>query len=157
MLVGFAMPEYHLGEASVVGRAARDFALTLDGKPARLSDMRGKVVVLDFWATWCQPCVEETPSLNELQSRIAPQGGMVLGVSLDEDASAYDQFLAANHVIFPTYRDASKKIALDYGTFMYPETYLIGRDGRIARKIFGPQDWNSGDIARQIETLLSAR
>ena len=154
LLVAFAMPEYRQGESSLAGKTARDFEFTLDGKPTHLSDLRGKVVVLNFWATWCPPCVEETPSLNALQSQIAPQGGLVLGISLDDDASAYDQFLKDNHVIFPNYRDTTKKIAADYGTHMYPETYLIDRQGKIARKLIGEQSWDQGDLLLYVQNLL---
>ena len=154
LLVGFAMPEYRQGESSLAGTTAKDFEFILDGKLTHLSDLRGKVVVLNFWATWCPPCVEETPSLNSLQAQIAAQGGVVLGVSLDEDAPAYEQFLKDNHVTFPTYRDATKKIALDYGTKMYPETYLIDRQGKIARKIIGGQTWDEGDMLLYVQSLL---
>ena len=85
LLFLFAHPDYRQGEASMRGTPAKDFALVLDGKPEHLSDLRGKVVLLNFWATWCPPCVDETPSLIQLQRQIAPRGGMVLGVSLDED------------------------------------------------------------------------
>jgi peroxiredoxin len=155
LLVGFAMPEYRQGEASIAGRPAKDFALVLDGKPIHLSDLRGKVVVLNFWATWCPPCVDETPSLNDLQARIAPMGGMVLGVSVDDDEQAYDQFLKTYNVMFPTFRDTTKSIPPSYGTTMFPETYLIDRKGRIARKIIGGQVWDEGDIYMYVQTLVA--
>ena len=155
LLVGFAMPEYRQGEASIAGRPAKDFPLVLDGKQIHLSDLRGKVVVLNFWATWCPPCVEETPSLNELHAQIAPKGGMVLGVSVDDDAQAYDQFLKTFNVVFPTFRDTTKNIPGTYGTSLFPETYLIDRQGRIARKIIGSQHWDEGDIAMYVQSLLA--
>ena len=154
LLAAFAMPEYRQGESSLAGSTAHDFKFILDGKLTHLSDLRGKVVVLNFWATWCPPCVDETPSLNSLQTQIAAQGGVVVGISLDEDAAAYEQFLKDNHVSFPTYRDATKKIALDYGTRMYPETYLIDRQGKIARKIIGGQAWDEGDMLLYVQSLL---
>ena len=111
----FAYPDYRQGEPSLHGRAAKDFQVTLDGKPVRLSqDLRGKVVVLNFWATWCEPCVEETPSLNLLQQWIASNGGMVLGVNagVDDDQSAYADFPHDNITsASPTYFDPSKQIA----------------------------------------------
>src|SRR4029077_7947951 len=76
-----------------------------------LSDLRGKIVVLNFWATWCPPCVEETPALNRLEKYIDSRGGMVLGVSVDEDGAAYEKFLKDQSVVFSTYRDATKKSA----------------------------------------------
>lgn len=154
VLLVFALPSYRQGEASMAGKSAPDFALTLNGRPGRLSDLRGKVVVINFWATWCPPCVEETPALNRLQQRIASRGGMVLGVSVDDDAAAYEKFLRDQQVAFPTYRDPSKKIALDYGSSMYPETYIVDRKGRIARKVVGPQQWDSPGMVAYFEALL---
>jgi cytochrome c biogenesis protein CcmG, thiol:disulfide interchange protein DsbE len=153
MLLSFFFPAYRHGEASLAGRKAKDFPVQIPGA-SHLSDLRGKVVVLNFWATWCPPCLEETPSLNRLQQQIAAKGGVVLGISVDEDPAAYDKFIQDNHVIFPTYRDLTKRDAADYGTSMFPETYLIDRRGRIARKIVGPQDWQSPEVLRSINILL---
>jgi peroxiredoxin len=150
----FAAPSYRHGEPSIAGRRAEDFAFDLNGHAAHLSDLRGKVVVLNFWATWCPPCVAETDSLNALQDKIAPLGATVLGISVDEDADAYQKFLREHNVPFPNYRDPSKKIAEGYGTVMYPETYIIGTDGRIARKIIGPQDWDGPELSGYIESLI---
>ena len=150
----FASPSYRQGEPSIAGSKAPDFSFEWNGNPARLADLRGRVVVLNFWATWCPPCVAEMASLSRLHQQIATQGGMVLGISVDEDAAAYEKFLQDQQVRFPTYRDPSKKISSRYGTFMYPETYIVDRDGRIARKIIGPQNWDSPDLASYVETLL---
>ena len=122
-----------------------------------LQSLRGRVVYLDFWASWCAPCIEETPSLNELQRRIASRGGMVLGVSEDDDQQAYDEFLKARQVIFPTFRDTTKQIPAQYGTSMYPDTYVIGRDGKLDRKIVGPQDWTSSEMTVYLDSLLDAK
>ena len=154
LLALFASPHYRQGEASIAGKSAPQFTFDHDGKPTRLADLRGKVVVLNFWATWCPPCVEETPALNRLQQRIASRGGMVLGVSVDEDAAAYERFLTQQQVIYPTYRDPSRKIALEYGSSMYPETYIVDRSGRIARKIIGPQQWDSPELVAYLDSLL---
>src|SRR5258706_3174386 len=93
VLTLFALPSYRQGEASIAGKTAEDFALTTKGKPAHLSSYRGKVVVLNFWASWCPPCVEEAPSLNRLQRHIEPNGATSLGFSIDEDPAAYDKCL----------------------------------------------------------------
>ncbi len=154
IVVIMASPSYRQGEASLAGKRAPEFAFEQDGKPTKLADLQGKVVVLNFWATWCPPCVEETPSLNRLQQRIASRGGIVLGVSVDEDRAAYERFLRTQGVVYPNYRDPSKKIALEYGTSIYPETYIVGKDGRIARKIIGPQNWDSPDLLAYLDTLL---
>ena len=132
---------------------AKDFQMQIPGA-SHLADLRGKVVILNFWASWCPPCLEETQSLNQLQQAIGPRGGVVLGISVDDDNEAYKKFLVDNHVIFPTYDDMTKKTATDYGTSMFPETYFIDREGRLARKVVGPQDWQSLEIMQSIEVLL---
>ncbi len=153
----FVRPDYRQGEASMRGRPAKNFQFTMDGKPETLASLRGKVVILNFWATWCPPCVDETPSLIQLQKHIAPLGGTILGVSLDDDASAYAEFLKTYHIDFPTYRDPTKKSALDYGTTMYPETYIIDRNGRIDRKIIGPQDWTGPQMMAYLDSILDQK
>jgi len=160
VMVLFASPSYRQGEASVAGKTADNFSLTLSGKPQQLSDLRGKVVVLNFWASWCPPCKEETPALNRLERYIASRNALVLGVSADEDAGAYESFLRSEGVVFPTYRDPSTKgnsspIALDYGTSTYPETYVIDRRGKIARKFIGYQDWDSPQMLAYFDSLLA--
>lgn len=159
IILAFSLPSYRQGEASLAGKTAEDFALQLAGKPARLSDLRGKVIVLNFWATWCPPCVEETPALNRLHKRLAARNGLILGVAADEDTAAYEKFLRDQAVVFPTYRDPSTKdnhspIAATYGTSMYPETYIIDRHGKIARKLVGFQDWDSPAMLAYFERLL---
>ena len=156
----FTFPHYRQGEASVAGKKAEDFAMELNGKPAHLSDLRGKVVVLNFWGSWCAPCVEEVPALIALQQRIASRNGVVLGVAADEDQATYEKFLRDHEVIFPTYRDPGtdaerrSPIAQNYGTSMYPETYIIDRKGVIVRKIIGPQDWNSPEMLAYFDAIL---
>jgi len=154
LMAVFAHPDYRQGEPSLHGTAAKDFAFTLDGKPAHLSDLRGKVVVLNFWASWCPPCVDETPSLNQLQQEIAARDGTVLGISVDDDQSAYANFLKTYGVTFPTSMDPSRKTALDYGTTMYPDTYVIDRSGHIDRKIVGPQDWTAPEMLQYFDSIL---
>lgn len=162
VLVVFAMPHYRQGEASIAGRTARDFSMQINGKPAKFSDYRGKVVVLNFWASWCPPCVAETASLNALQARIEQRDGLVLGVNVDEDPAAFQKFLVDHGVVFPTWRDPSvqgttSKVALDYGTSVYPETYVIDRKGKIARKIIGEQQWDSPEMRKYFDALLAEK
>ena len=155
----FAMPTYRQGEASIAGTTARDFSVDIAGRPGHLTDLKGKVVVLNFYGTWCQPCIEETPGLNKLQKYIEARNGVVLGVDADEDPSAYEKFLREQGVIFPTYRDPLTRdnhspIAQSYGTSMYPETYVIDRHGKIARKFIGFQQWDSPDMLAYFDSLL---
>jgi len=156
----FTFPHYRQGEASVAGKKAGDFAMELNGKPAHFADLRGKVVILNFWATWCPPCVEETPSLNQLQKYIESRNGVVVGVAADEDPAVFEKFLREQSVIFKAYRDPGtdaehrSPIAQEYGTSMYPETYIIDRKGVIVRKIIGPQDWNSPELRAYFDAIL---
>jgi len=154
VVVFFAMPMYRQGEPTVAGKTAQDFPTEIAGKPGHLSDLRGKVVVLNFWATWCPPCIEETPSLNKLQKYIESRGGVVLGVSVDEDAAAYEKFLKDYDVIFPTFREPTRKVALDYGTPIFPDTYIIDRHGKIVRKFFTSQQWDSPDMFAYFDSIL---
>jgi len=159
ILLIFALPSYRQGEASVAGKRAQDFPLQVAGKSARLSDFRGKVVVLNFWASWCQPCVEEAPSLNRLQKHIAPHNAVVVGVAADESQAAYEKFLLDQRIVFPTYRDPGTKdqhspIAGGYGTSMYPETYVIDRQGKIARKLVGFQQWDTPEMLAYFDSIL---
>jgi len=154
VLIVFIMPSYRQGEPSVSGKTAEDFALTLAGKHTHLSDLKGKVVVLNFWASYCGSCVEELPSLDRLQQRITSRGGVVLGVSVDEDPAAYEKFLVGHPVAFQTYCEPTKKVSLAYGTSMIPETYVIDRTGHVARKITGPQQWDSEEMLRYFDATL---
>ena len=163
VLVLFALPSYRQGEASIAGKTAEDFALSINSKPLHLSDYRGRVVVLNFWASYCQPCVAEAPSLNKLQQYIEPRGGTILGVSLDPDPAGYEKFLKTYSVPYPTWRDTGlqqdgkSKIALDYGTSLIPETYVIDRHGKIARKIISAQQWDSPEMLAYFDVLLKEK
>ncbi len=157
LLVAFSIPTYYAGQPSIAGKAAPDFAFTLDGQPQQLSSLRGKIVVLNFWATWCPPCVAETPSLERMAAEMKPLGVTVLGVSVDTDSAAYHKFLLDHQITFPTYRDANSKIPLSYGTKMYPETYIIGRNGKIRRKLIGEQDWTSPRMLGYLRAVAQGR
>ena len=138
-----------------VGDRAPSFELAGDsGAGARLEDYRGKYVLLNFWATWCPPCIQELPSLNTLHREMEPNGLVVLGISVDENKEAYEQFLDRFDVSFPTVRDPEMAVASRYGTSMYPETYLIDRDGRVVRKYVGGENWMRPEIVNYLRSLL---
>lgn len=118
-----------------------------------LGKLRGRVVVLNFWASWCAPCVEELPSLEQMQTEL-PQVD-VIGVSTDEDAAAYQRFLREHSVSIRTVRDGEQRSNAMYGTFRYPETYVIDKKGIIRRKFIGPQDWTSPEIVAYLRKLAS--
>lgn len=125
-----------------VGGPAPDFTLPkLEGGDVSLKDYRGRVVVLNFWATWCPPCVEEMPSLVAFAGQMEPTGVAVLGVSVDHDVEALRQFVARYNVGFTIARDIGQRVSSRYGTSMYPETYIIDKDGKISEKLVGPVNW----------------
>lgn len=137
-----------------VGGPAPAFQITTDGgKQVSVNSYGGKLLVLNFWATWCAPCVEEIPSLNAMQRRFANQGVVVVAVSIDKSAQKYHSFLDRIPVSFATARDPSAAISQRYGTFQYPETYII-KDGKIVRKFPNAEDWTSNDLTEYIQSLL---
>jgi len=129
-----------------VGSAAKEFSVQDADRKLSLDQFRGQVVVLNFWATWCPPCVEELPSLMNLQDRMRERGVTVLGVSIDVDSDAYHRFLKLHNINFLTVRDPEQKVAGMYGTTGWPETYIIDRQGVLRRKFVGPVDWNSPEV-----------
>jgi cytochrome c biogenesis protein CcmG/thiol:disulfide interchange protein DsbE len=129
-----------------IGDAARAFSVQDSDRRVSLDQFRGQVVVLNFWATWCPPCVEELPSLMNMQERTRGKGVIVLGISIDVDGDAYHRFLKLRNVNFLTVRDPDQKIATMYGTAGWPETYVIDRQGVLRRKFVGPVDWTSPEV-----------
>ena len=136
-----------------IGEAAPDFSVKDSDHTITLNQYRGQVVVLNFWASWCGPCIEETPSLVRMQDRMRDKGVTVLAVSIDEDDAAYHRFLKSFGVNFVTVRDPDQKVSGMYGTFGWPETYLIDRQGVVRRKFIGPVDWTSPDIVQALTRL----
>jgi len=129
-----------------IGTVAPDFTVQDAQNKVTLSQLRGKIVVLNFWATWCPPCVEEMPSLVEMQRRMKAKGVTVLAVSLDVDDAAYRQFIKQHNVDLLTVRDGDEKSNTLYGTFKFPETYIIDRNGVMRRKFIGAVDWTEPEI-----------
>src|SRR5882757_7747311 len=110
------------------GDNAPEFTIKADtGQTVSVPNFGGKLLVLNFWATWCPPCVQETPSLSEFARRYAARGVVVLGISVDKDEKAYRAFLERFKPAFLTVRES--KSHEDYGTYMYPETYIIDANG----------------------------
>lgn len=136
-----------------IGSPAPDFTITDADRTVSLDQFRGKVVVLNFWATWCDPCVEEIPSLVQMQQDMRPRGVVVVAVSIDEDADAYHQFLKNHGVNVLTVRDPSQKTNDMYGTFKFPETYIIDRQGIIRRKFIGAAEWTQPEIIQFLSKL----
>jgi cytochrome c biogenesis protein CcmG, thiol:disulfide interchange protein DsbE len=136
----------------MIGSPAPDFTVTDSDHTVALRDYRGKIVVLNFWTSWCGPCIEEMPSLVQMQKRMAPKV-VVLGVSTDVDERAYKQFLVKHNIDFLTVRDPAKESSMLYGTTGQPETFIIDAGGTIRRKFVGPVDWTSREIEEYLNKL----
>jgi cytochrome c biogenesis protein CcmG/thiol:disulfide interchange protein DsbE len=137
------------------GDRAPDFTIQADnGKTITARDFGGKLLLLNFWATWCPPCISEVPALNQLQRTLGPDGVVILGISEDEDAKAYQNFLARFHVDYLTARQPGKDIRLKYGTIQIPETYLIDRNGKVVEKVVSDADWASQRMIEHVKSLL---
>jgi thiol-disulfide isomerase/thioredoxin len=137
----------------VAGDEAPEFTVAADsGRSVSVPNFGGKLLVLNFWASWCPPCVQETPSLSRFASDYAGKGVVVMAISVDKDEKAYQNFLQKFRPAFLTAREF--KIHEDYGTYMYPETYLIDSRGKVVRKIAEGADWNDPQLRAYIDSLL---
>jgi cytochrome c biogenesis protein CcmG, thiol:disulfide interchange protein DsbE len=136
-----------------IGTAAPDFTVKDADRTVTLSQFKGQIVVLNFWATWCPPCIEEMPSLVQMQQRMKDKGITVVAVSIDVDEGSYRRFLRDHNVNLLSVRDADQKSNALYGTFKYPETYVIDRNGVVRRKFIGAVDWTEPDIVEYLGKL----
>lgn len=150
VLVVYAAIHERIVEA---GDSAPDFTVTTDaGRAISVSKFGGKLLVLNFWASWCQPCIEETPSLSAFAEQYADKGVVVLAVSVDKDEQAYRKFVEKFRPAFLTAHDL--KVHEDYGTFAYPESYIIDASGKVLRKYVEPKNWMNPDVISDITSLL---
>jgi len=134
-----------------IGKPAPTFALNDGQQAVNLASLHGHVVLLNFWATWCGPCIQELPALEQMQ-RDLPQVNVVT-VSTDEDEATYRAFLLRNRVSLLSVREGDMKANELYGSIRYPETYAIDKNGIIRRKFIGPQDWASTEIENYLRKL----
>ena len=136
-----------------IGKPSLDFTLQDSDRKVALKEYRGQIVVLNFWASWCPPCIAETPSLMRMQQKMQSKGVVVIGVSIDEDEQAYHSFLKQYGINFTTVRDPSQRVEHMYGTLQIPETYIIDRTGVLRRKVVNAADWNSPDMLQYLGSL----
>lgn len=138
-----------------VGDTAPDFkVVTESGRTVTPESFGGKLLVLNFWASWCQPCLQEVPSLEVFSRQFAPEGVVVLGVSVDKNEKLYHQFLQQFPVTFQVARDPSWDIAANYGTFQLPETYIIDSSGKVVQKVIAAQNWMNPEFVQSIKKML---
>jgi len=144
-------------EPLLVGMTAPDFRLPdLQGKTQRLSDYRGKVVFLNFWATWCKPCKEEMPSMQVLWENLKNQDFMMLAVSMDRVTTTKDipSFVESLKLSFPILTDSWGQTDKRYKLMGVPETYIIDQNGVLREKVIGPRDWTRPESLETIVQLL---
>lgn len=134
-----------------IGSKAPDFTVNDGSTRIHLADYRGRVVVLNFWATWCAPCLEELPSLQRLQKAM-PQV-QVITVSIDDDSEAYRSFLKQYDLGLLSVRNGSEGANLKFGSVRVPETFVIDRNGVMRRKFIGAQQWTSPEILNYLSKL----
>jgi peroxiredoxin len=148
-----------LSEAPRVGHLAPDFVLTtLDGREVRLSDYRGHVVFLNFWATWCGPCKVEMPAMDRLYREYRRQGFAILAVSTDPEGPAVTRpYREALGLTFTIAHDPDAVVMRLYGVRTLPVTFLVDREGVITHRIFGARDWQDPEAHDGIRRLLQVR
>lgn len=134
-----------------IDKPAPQFVMGDGTRTVDLSRLRGRVVVLNLWATWCAPCIEELPSLLALQKQMPELA--IVAVSMDQDPDVYKRFLVDHHVDLLTVRDEEQKVNALYGTVQIPETYIIDKQGVLRRKFIGAQVWTSPEITSYLSKM----
>ncbi len=151
----FAIPPSPWEIDELIGRRAPDFILkSVNGKDVSINSFRKKVVLLNFWATWCPPCKAEMPSMNKLYNFYKDKGFTVVAVSGDNSMKKVVKFLNKKPVDFVVLIDPEKKISRKYKVFSLPTSFLIDKDGKIVNKYLGEQNWMNDDIKKTINDLL---
>lgn len=136
--------------------AAPSFVLPdLSGKVMKMQDLRGKVVLLNLWATWCPPCVEEMPTLQALAKKMAGRDFVLLAVSQDEQPKVVGRWIAERGFTFPVLLDERGQVGADLGVTGYPETFIVDRQGQIVHHHVGYRDWSESGIVAALEGLMN--
>jgi thiol-disulfide isomerase/thioredoxin len=130
---------------------------TLDGQPFKLEQLRGKVVLVNFWATWCEPCVEEMPSMQTLRERLAGAPFEIIAVNLQEGEARIRAFLQKVPVEFPIVRDTDGGVTRAWKARIFPSSYVVDAQGKIRYVLAGATDWTAPATVKTIESLLPAK
>lgn len=143
-------------QPAVEGRPAPDFTVRdLTGKETRLSDLKGNVVLVNLWATWCPPCREEAPSIADLNRLMAGKPFRLLAISIDQGGKeAVDAFFKQARISLPAYLDSDGAIARMYGITGVPETFVIDKKGVIIKKVIGPIEWNAPEVVKFLDDAM---
>jgi peroxiredoxin len=142
-----------------VGQPVADFALPelQGGRRVQLSDLHGKVVFINVWATWCQPCIDEMPTIQQLYEQMRSRGLEVLTISLDPlGAQIVEPFMRRYDLSFPVLLDTKSQVEKLYGTTGVPESFIVDKNGRLVEKVIGPRDWSAPETLAMFQRLLAA-
>ncbi len=140
------------------GDSAPDFShpRLSDGRTMSLGDLRGKVALVNFWATWCKPCEEEMPAMEQLYLELAPEGFEMVAISVDEKREDVEAFQARMQISFPILLDPAQESSRAYQTMGYPESLLLDPEGRIIERYVGPRDWAHPDYVDRVRRLIAS-
>jgi len=116
---------------------------------------KGEVMLLNFWATWCPPCRKEIPSMVELHEKFSPQGLKIIAVSVDKNSDVLESFVKEHQMPFQVLHDAESIAARQYGVFMFPESFLVDRQGRVRKHLFGAVEWMSEPMLQILTQMLA--
>jgi peroxiredoxin len=138
------------------GHPAPAFSLPVlgSGESLSLGSLQGKVVLLNFWATWCKPCEDEMPAMERLYRALGSQGFELIAVSVDDDQREVEEFTAQMGLSFPVLLDPEKRVSDAYQSYRFPESYLIDREGVLVARYIGPRDWDAPAYVDRIRRLL---
>lgn len=139
----FSVPRYVVGSASNAGTLSR-------------RDFEGRVAIVNFWATWCQPCEQEMPAMQRLYARLPRDRFELIAISIDEEPEKLAAFVERYGITFPIGTDPGKQVATAYQTTGVPESLLVDRDGRIVERYVGPREWDAPEHVARIEALFAA-
>lgn len=139
-----------------VGNPAPDFVLTnMQGEKVRLSQLRGKVVIVNFWASWCPPCKLEMPSMETLHQSLEKDGLVLLAINVEKEGRrVVEAFLKETPYSFPILLDTEGVAQKRYGVYQYPESFIIDRNGVIVRKVIGAVNWTGGDLFNLLRFMV---
>ena len=145
IVLGAVIGLQYLQHGARSGYAALDFTLPdLSGNPVKLSDLRGKIVFLNLWATWCPPCRAEMPSMQTLYERLRGPDFVMLAVAEDTNADDVAAFVKELGLTFPVLLDTDNKLPARFGVTGFPETFVIDREGNVIKHVIGPEEWRTG-------------
>ena len=142
-------------QSSAENRSVPSFVLMdLKGKEEQLQSYKDKLILVNFWASWCGPCNEEAPSMEEMYQKLHSQGLDVVGISIDHHTGEVEKFVKQYSITFPVLLDTNENVASSYGITGVPETFILDSHYKLIKHVIGPLDWSSPDVISYLSTLI---